>query len=159
MHINLYKSLFLAAASLTLLVSCNGSKGDDPEPVPETDGFISIAVDSKTNYKVIYEEGLKSTAEAFSSTLNSWTGATFNAAKASDTSESTYEIIVGSKGRSAIEKALQNISYGYSVQLSGKQLVIAGTDKNWTILALEAFGESVLKNADTRSPDDRLSSQ
>ena len=148
MHINLFKSLFLAAASLTLLVSCNGSKGDDPEPVPETDGFISIAVDSKTNYKVIYEEGLKSTAEAFSSTLNSWTGATFNAAKASDTSESTYEIIVGSKGRSAIEKALQNISYGYSVQLSGKQLVIAGTDKNWTILALEAFGESVLKNAD-----------
>ena len=63
MHINLFKSLFLAAAALTLLVSCNGSKGDDPEPVPETDGFISIAVDSKTNYKVIYEEGLKSTAE------------------------------------------------------------------------------------------------
>lgn len=142
------KSLFYAIASFVFLISCNGNKGNYYVEVPETEGLVSIVVDSKTNYKVVYDVTLKSTAESFSSTLSTWTGATFNTVKAADTSESPYEIIIGSKGRSAIEKALEGISHGYSVQLSGKQLVISGTDDNWTILALEAFGENVLKQTD-----------
>lgn len=147
MHVNHFSSIF-AIASFILLFSCEENKGNEPVVVPETEGLVSIAVDSKTNYKIVYDVALKATAEAFSSVLNSWTGATFNTAKVADASESPYEIIIGSKGRVAIDKALAEVSHGYSVQLSNKQLVIAGTDDNWTILALEAFGENVLKNTD-----------
>ena len=148
MHINHIKSILFAVVSLVLVSSCDGKKGEEPVVIPETEGLVSIAVDSKTNYKVVYSEGLKSTADLFATTLNTWTGATFTTVKTTDASESSSEIIIGSKGRSAIEKALADIPYGYKIMLSGNQLVIAGTDANWTILALEAFGKSVLNNSE-----------
>ena len=119
--------------------------GVEPGPEPETNKWI--ANNALTEYSIVGASWLSSDNEDFISDLKTATGAAFATLTLPQRGEK--EILIGCAADSDVfADMLRNIKYGYSIAFAGDDLVIAGTDHNWTVLAMEAFGREALSKAD-----------
>ena len=133
----------LAACILlpAMLCSCEqGSKVND-------DGSISITRNGKTKFSIVESQAdPASIGESLAAAFKDLTGAEVSVAN--DNSKSRkYEIVIGETGRKESGEARSKIGgNGYTIEMNGTKIAIAGSNSTWTSLALKEFETKVLKN-------------
>ena len=137
--------LFIAA--LAIIVSCNGNGKNETINTGTKEGYVAFTNNGESKYVIVGQSSLSSNIKLFAEALKSATGAELSVATATTSNAKDFEIIVGNTAaRSETAEALRGIRNGYGILVSGKKLVIAGTDETWTVLAMEAFAKNVMKN-------------
>ena len=121
---------------------------DGPVPtLPQEDGYLMLASGGQTPYRVVYGYRNTDNIKVFTSKLSELTSAEFLYTMGTVSEPVDYEIIVGEPAlRQECADALTGVSNGYAVKVSGKKVVITGTDPAWTSLALDVFTKQILKN-------------
>lgn len=148
MHIIRFSVPLFVTASLMLL-SCADKNSENENDIAGTkDGYIAFTDNGSSNYTIVGPSSLKNNLTLFSEAIKKATGAELPVATATTSNSKDLEIIVGNTAaRAEAAEALKGIRSGYGILVSGKKLVIAGTDETWTVLAMEAFAKNIMKNA------------
>ncbi len=107
---------------------------------------ITITEGGQSTWTIAYDR-LAGNASEFIQAFAKYTGCTpKNYLETSE--QNAEEILVGKTARQETKNALKGITHGFRIAFQGDKLVIAGTDDNWTAVALYEFEKKVLKSSE-----------
>ncbi len=110
-----------------------------------SDAKQTVAENGRSNYAIAYDMAAGNASE-FIEAFAKYTGCT--PMSYLETSEqNTKEIIIGKTSRQETKSVLSGMTHGFKIAFVGEKLVIAGTDDNWTAVALYEFEKKVLKSS------------
>ncbi len=133
--------LFLISGIAALLCSCSN------------EGAMDIVRCGKSDYSIVYAsrggDVAKENAEQLAIAIKLVTGAVLEV-KDDNSPATEHEIIIGGGNLreecTALEEGMQN--FGYRLARVGEKVVMAGSDANHAVMALDIFGKQLLENRD-----------
>ena len=129
----------LLAAALFVL-SCST---EEPESPAQTDDSLIVVNDGTSRFKIVYGSA-KPNAEGFAAFVSGTTGADLPIVS-DNAGTSEYEILIGTCDRPEYKQVAADLSgtFGYSVRVVDKKLVVAGSDVTWVAFGLRALVKSL----------------
>lgn len=133
-----YSKTFTLPAGTSLEAGKSKMLSFDFAPQENPDPTVWVAKDGNTGYSLVYASSMQSDVSAFAADFTKATGASLMLKALPQRADK--EILVGlPEDSSELAVLLEGVPYGFAIGLSGEKLMIAGSDSNWLVLAMEAF--------------------